>query len=712
MQDNEWMYCLLDSDGRSYYIENGILNVSASPKRLRYGPDGWKDISLGWERSFEDWGNVVNYSLPNTFVLDGADILRTLLDMYNIEKVVNLLIKRQALFINATNYYFYYKFFYRGEIDLSTYKDNETGFTVSITQGAVSKSIKAFKNTAFPVDPDDALVYMDGATMVGVKKFIVLPVSYNHAVSGAFDVKEMIPLQEATTEGNFFNIYFAPSVASPVDANESFIQGEDLTVSTKYNGMAREQIILKSINITGSIGPVEGQTHPARYGLDFILETNTGRVIFLFTLNAPPTIQPDNPFNITSPQITLFKDETFFIYHRPNVTQFGNRWQFTENTLLTYTTYDKVPPSFVKAKLCFNLFTELVNKTTGTTEKGISTLLQSKNNLAVTCGDALRGLEGAKIKTSLATFNKAFNVMLNTGSGIIKEKYYLEKKEFFLQDDNVIPLGQVKNFERFAPVDIMGNVVKIGYQPKDSDSVNGKSSFNNTNIYTSPVQKIVKDISLISDYITDPFVIELYRANLEGKKTTDDSKDDTVFVLNIDFNNPQTLTEDTAGYPAGTVYYKLKRVVYDEMTGVENGDTLYNIEELTPARLLETHSNYLNALFYQFAGQKLIFQTASKNANLYTRLGSVIYKENADFTIRNSPRLFKPMLFEFIPPPKSELAEILDENPNRCFSFIHPNGNTYRGFNIKLGLAPNTEEEQVFQLLAVDNQDLSTLKTY
>jgi hypothetical protein len=52
----------------------------------------------------------------------------------------------------------------------------------------------------------------------------------------------------------------------------------------------------------------------------------------------------------------------------------------------------------------------------------------------------------------------------------------------------------------------------------------------------------------------------------------------------------------------------------------------------------------------------------------------------------------------------------LENNPNRCFSFIHDNGNTYRGFNLKIGIAANTLEEEAYKLLAVWDQDLTTLK--
>lgn len=714
MNEREWLTYLLNTDGQSYYIENGILHISSTPRPVRYGPDGWQDMTIGYERSLTDWGNVINFSLPFKYVLDGAEILRTLLDTINIETVVKLLIQRQALFINETNYYYYYKFFYKGEIDLSTYEDTETDFTVNIMQGGLSKSIKAFKSTAYQIEPNDVIVKMDGTFLTGLKRFAVINPSYAHGIfSPGTDIKEQMVMQSANSEGVFVNIFFKDFVGDPVDANEGYINDEDLSTSEKYNGLTTADVTFKQLIFKGSISKFQvGPTFGTRVGLDFFIETSSGTTTFLFNISIDgySVANPTQSFSVASPPIALLPNDRWFIWHRPTAFQSNNAWRFENDCVFEYNTLDRVPTTYVKAELPFNLYSELVDKTTGTTGNAVSSLLQSKNNLVVTSGDTIRGLPDTKIKTSLAKFTEAFNVLLNTGNGVIQEKYYLEKKEFFLKDENVIALGEIKGFKRSAPTSIMGNVLKIGYQPKDSDSVNGRFSFNNTNVYTSPIKKIVKDISIVTDYITDPYVIELYRANLEGKTTTDNEKDTDVIVLNIDYANPQILETDAGGYPAGTVYYNLKRVIYDSITGVESGETLFNIEELSPRRLIDTHANYLNSLFYRFAGQNLTFQTASKNENLVTQLGSTIYIENSNYRLKNTPMLFKPVIFEVIPEPNDELVDTLTDNPNRCFSFIHPNGNTYRGFNTKIGIAPNSGQDQAFELLAVWDQDLTTLK--
>ena len=59
--------------------------------------------------------------------------------------------------------------------------------------------------------------------------------------------------------------------------------------------------------------------------------------------------------------------------------------------------------------------------------------------------------------------------------------------------------------------------------------------------------------------------------------------------------------------------------------------------------------------------------------------------------------------------PQNDLTGIMDINPNRCFSFLHPNGKLLKGHSIKVGAAPNTEQEQGFLLLATGDTNLEDL---
>jgi hypothetical protein len=66
------------------------------------------------------------------------------------------------------------------------------------------------------------------------------------------------------------------------------------------------------------------------------------------------------------------------------------------------------------------------------------------------------------------------------------------------------------------------------------------------------------------------------------------------------------------------------------------------------------------------------------------------------------------MYFEFDTEVPINLAELLEANPNRCFSFEHE-GEVYLGFSIKAGIAPNDLKEQAYKLISVPTNNLSKL---
>lgn len=714
METREWLYYLLTKTGLSYYRNMGLNATSSQPKPLRYSPDTWQDINIGYERSLETWGNVRNFTLPNNFVLDGKEILSEIFHTKSVEETVYLLIQKQQLVINPTEYYFFHKYFYKGELDLSTGKDSSTKFTVNIMEGGLSKAYKAYQAVKYSLSPEDVIVKMDGVAFRGTRRFVVVDPTYIHAISSP--AQEMIPMLETASEGAFFNWYFKEEVASTTNLDYSYITFYNIAddPENKANGQVTEdsQVVM---HMEGTIqkNQSEGAPYGNRVGLDVRLITSTGRDILLFQLNH--TFGPPGDtwfFSMDSALITILKDEKFYICTTPNANQSNNVWQWMDDVRFSYQTRDTYKTTYIKAKRAVKVFDDLTAKIIGQTNRSVSSLLTSKQNYVITCGDAVRGFPNAELKTSMDDFRKAMDVIENTGFGIIKDKAYIERKEFFLQDANVIPLGKVKVKDITKATDLMGSNINIGYAKNDSGEVNGIYSFNNTSVYTTPVKRVSNTIDRTTNYITDPYVIELYRSGLDGKKTTDDSKDSSVILLNIDYDNPETLAVDTDGLPAGTVVYNLKRVAYDSITGVVDTSTLYNIEDLTPARLMAKHMPYFDSVLTGFEGQQITFQSTDKNRDLRTELAGVVYDEDANIIIGNTTKLFKNTYFDISPETRGDIVELLEDNPNRCFSFIHENGLTYRGFNIKIGIAANTLEEQAYKLLAVANQDLTTLKNW
>ena len=153
---------------------------------------------------------------------------------------------------------------------------------------------------------------------------------------------------------------------------------------------------------------------------------------------------------------------------------------------------------------------------------------------------------------------------------------------------------------------------------------------------------------MTSNARADGYGIEKLRMDYFNRDSVDSSSDNDVFVLNI---------EDE---PREDGYYHLRRPPYNPIKGVISPSTLFNIEDLTPKRLLLTNGDYLHSCINGFEGTDLIFQTTDKNAELATTLNGVTIQENTNVHVENlGVAYFWPIQFEFDTKVPFNLVEIL-----------------------------------------------------
>lgn len=177
-------------------------------------------------------------------------------------------------------------------------------------------------------------------------------------------------------------------------------------------------------------------------------------------------------------------------------------------------------------------------------------------------------------------------------------------------------------------------------------------------------------------------------------------------VFNV-FVNENIVTEVVPSATFTIEYYQLLRPAYTSISGIPDPETIYNIEELTPKRILLKHSRWINSIFYGFQGQKVTYSSTEKNADLETTLGPVTVKEKAPYII-GTDILFKPFYFEFDTIVPNDLIEDLEANINRCFSFEWY-GDTYKGFLRKVGASANDNKAQQYRLLCCHDVDVTKL---
>jgi hypothetical protein len=684
----EWLYFLTDESGKSYSVVNGVVKRTATPKPLFYTPDGWQDLAIAYERQMAKIGVVRSYTPQLGLVMDGATIMREVMYNKSIEEKMFMLIQQLAVEINTDiipGYYaLVYKYFYKGELDLSTLKDQDSKVLVNIMEGGLSKLLKANEATTYEfdldTDPEAVTIEMDGIFLQEKHNFASGQVGtvFNHIVPTIFINKEGQAFGAAT--------FTVPLVNNPSISPTS----EDYFLFTSQ--AINDMVLSGSFNMSHSDGISGTRSYNLR------LKSSTGQDISIATF-AVGVNPADFPWTVT---FDAAPNEKFWLYAVVQSTIGGFNY-FDGSFALTYKS--RYRTSYVKGLPLSVLFKRLIGRITGSENNADVSFLQAYDRYVVTSGDGVRSLTGAKIKTTLNQFFECVKTILCAGMGIEGGKVLIHTAEHFFGGEtnpfapvvDPINLGEVKDLVVTPATDLINNTVKVGYQLKQIDDVNGKYEFNTTHTYSTPVTRVVKELSIISPYNAAPYAMEIERINFEGKNTTDSKNDNEIFLIDRDLTS---YTNDD-----GT-YYKFRRDPTMTITGVPDPDTIFNVS-LSPTRILLTWQRWINSMYYKLEGQKVKYQTSDRNADLKTVMDGVTVQENSDMVI-TADRIFLPFYFEFDTQVPIDLVSVMEANPNRKFQFTWL-GSTFTGYLMKAGIAPNTNKEQAYKLLAAASNDMTNL---
>ena len=680
-------------------MENGLVQVSSTPKPLKYTLDGWQDISIIWERNMEKLGVVRNFSLPLGAVIDARKIIRHVLFTGNFDRKLFLLIKDLKLFIDPSTYYFYYDFLYKGEFDLTTFESGPDKAVTQIMEGGLIQKLQANQDTVYEFLPDELEVKLDGIVLNKALNFIL--VDDLEIAKTVYGDNHFAPVTNVQNEGLATSIV---PVSQDLQDTSGMSFAAKIADDTNY--------LAKNIGSTPVTIQVEG--HVKFHVTANDLGTWGYRMRFLTSSLSLPL---QNDYEIFSQTVIANGADYDFTVSKAVILMPGDLLhlegiffggasgevaiKYLPDSKLTASYEYRAPATNAGALRLHTLFKRLVEKITGNSDDGASDLLNvTYPNVVVTSGDAIRRIDGAKIKTSFTDFFKTVRAIFAAGEGIMGGKIRVETHAFFLNAGlPAIELGEANSegvTDKVAK-ELLFNKVSIGYPEQDYDDVNGKQEFNNTSRYSTVILRATKELELLSQYRADCYGIEFLRMNTEGKDTTDTSSDNDVFLLDIELEGTNV---------DGS--YNLRRINYDTIEGLLQPSSVFNIE-LSPARMLKRWMPWIAGCCTGFEGTNLTFQTTEKNHELKTVEAGETFDEDADVPIDGSVRLFKAIIFELQPAGSISLAETMEDNPNQYFQFTHNNGQVYKGFNLKAGLSPDTLKEEAFQLLAAADTDLTTL---
>jgi hypothetical protein len=670
MQGKQFIYFLFDENNNSYYQYGDTVLLSASLKPLEFTPDGWKKIQIQNQRNGTYFAIDRSFTLPLDYVKDGAQILKHIYYNYGVEAKVFMSICEQRLYFDATHYGFYYTLLYKGEIDLAQLKHDGTKVTVNIMEGGMVKFVKAYENTKYeiPVDVPDAVdILMDGVDLQASSNYTIQTGSV-----GGLHVPGWLYIN---SEGTSLNI----------QTETAYLRAGAINTSNS------DEWIIKNIGGTAITFTLEGfiKVRASANGVFiFGFETSDGVQVAAYShLSFPGGVDTTIPFNVT---ITLQPGERLFSIASWSNTLF----------LLTYLDGDlkasfisRYKNTTIKALRPAYVFQQLINKITGGTFTAQSDYLTNEiSDVVVTCGDAIRGITGAKIKTSLRDFFTSFNSHFGLGMGMMGSTLRLEPKSFWVQYTDFIDLGEVSKMKVYPASDLLINNIKVGTPNQEYDDVNGKEEFNTTHEYSAPITRVAKDLNLVSVYRADCYGIEFTRLNLDGKTTTDNDSDNDVFMIQI---------EDSQ---QGDGTWKLDRFLNAGATGLLSPATVFNLY-LTPARALRRNGSYIRSLFYKLEHKYLTFQTTDKNDQVVA--GGIT--ENDDVQIVSlDPALFSANYLEFETKVPVDTLELLKANPLKAFAGTWA-GFSFVGIPDKVSVQPGDNGAQTFKLLASPQTDLTTL---
>lgn len=514
-----------------------LLDANGNPAWLKNSPDGWRDILVKYGRNTKYWGLFRDFTVPLRFPGDGGLITRNLFWNYGIEAFGKLVVLKN----DRTTYPEVHKVWYSGEIDFSKFKQDRDGIpTCNVMEGGVSKYLKAYENTVYEIDvsndPENFNVLMDGMEMDFNR---VHGVMTDQAITGTGGPYYM-GLIETSREGlapgvNYQDIFLKPSSVYP---NTDWFNQTDRLQIIRYHGtitlyMDKSVTPIVRIEVNNGINSLSTQ---------YVLYNSPGTAgsTVTFAFDQTITLQPGERAHV----------KVFGGSPSDSTTQFTVKGgEFKTDYVYTFIA------TKIKAISLFRLFQKIVEKMTDGKYTVKSDYLSTvRKDIAVTCGDAIRGLPNTKIKTSLTQFFQAVS-RWSVGLGIENSKLIIEQISYFFKPTVALDLGvvDITGDGWLSSEDLEFNTIKNGYENQTYNDVAGKYEYNVSQQWTSVVKRITKELNLVCPYRTDAIGAELLRLNLDQKKTTDNSGDNDTFMLNIETTPQPPVTTVVSFLASGNI---------------------------------------------------------------------------------------------------------------------------------------------------------------
>lgn len=719
-QGTDYIFALQDNNYNFWQVEaDGTVSKSTRPYFLKFSPVGWDETAIQNVRNKKYWGIDRSVTAPLSYVEDGARILKHIMYTFGSDAEVYLVIAAQELeYIPGVHYFYWYRKIFRGQIDFSTFIHTGAKVQCNTIESGFPKHLKSNESTVyeFPVnDPEAIDVKMDGVVLRNRVDNVVTNGLGGTDINYEFGnhlIDLTITMEDAPYVGGKKEVRRVKDINNATDA----IVSGGWFLNTSTNGQVEFEWDFK---VKFDYLPSNEAPNPSAEYAIIIGRRQFGASGFADStplLHIPNTDGP-NRFRQTihlqgSAVVDAGAGDEFYLMAFCTVVgaQGSAQTQVVylpeEVSFFNYSYKSRAPETFVKAFRPQTLFGRLIEKVTeGEFTADVSPFFAEHFDKPITCGDAIRGIEGAVLKLS---FNDFFEFWDSFDSvGIYPKpgnRIGFDRKENMVDRSAAIdlPLVAVDSFKVSVAKDYLFNEWETGSPDLNNDVgvLNGKQEFNTKMLFSLGTTISPAKVNKVPKIKTSCYEIEKIRIEMMGKDTTDSKEDNDNFILHIH----DTLIPGTGGQ---IDHYGLDRTLNASATGIIEQDSVFNII-FSPKRNILRNGSYINSCNFKGLSKLLAYKSADRNNELVA--DGVVEKADVSLSELDAP-FFVPLVGDGEFPTPTNLLEMLDLNPLQVVRFV-VRGEEFEAIIVKIGIAPSKRDKQPCQLMFTPHNDFEKLIEY
>lgn len=645
----------------------------------------WKDLEFTLKRD-ETSGIFHQISFPFEFVLDAYDVVKRIFDTYKYRAVGDMyiyLLKDNWPYVAKEEQYFEPQIF---NLDWTTYDKSDNKIEIDTKRTSLYDFIKAKNKIVYDIPVSEIKEDKQwNFERVQLENKIIFRCTtngnYSEVLIGPKILDKTIGVSYEQTEIAVPDIVYTKTIAVGEELTQDPEEAVPELMFMQLEGSGR--FFEFDIHITGEIknltwmkrvtlNLIHEFNDPSRYMGSYEVDLETGiidwhqKVGFLISgigegcyLTMRFEAADDAE---TFPTITINIDGTM------NMSYNGKHKP------------EKI--DIIDPKILLQSIVDKMTDSKGRYQSDIEDFNTDRNNLIMmSAAESIRGIRTTENKeVEVHTSYRSFVEWMNTygyeqhiaGDNLTFRRRY----KSFREDLTAIELeeNECADLREYVNSDYIYTGVKIGYNKKDIENVNGRFEFNGVHDYSTDLNLGENILELISPYRADCYGIE-FLTQERGKDTTDDKSDKDLFLINV--------SEESGYYTvvknefSGNCPMDLKNNKYEN--SIFNGN-------LNPFNLLKLNESLLGVSVHNIE-----FASSDSNSRIIID-GQEI---NAGHNIPKGTGLFDAHMYDIASKNIQHLPS--GENVNGIVRFKYK-GQTYEGFIEEVSKNPAWEMETVWIL--------------